>query len=506
MSKITTEYIKQQLVSHPESINNNWTQEKKWKRINKYKEDDSIVREFSYDNNAIVYVYEKNDNIEISFQKMNENEDAPQQFTSEQIEAAKKVVKKEIDYYTSDNDDHTSVTEMLEYEIAGSAICSQFKFFFDINGDGKTINLKDDDNALYIGPTMCSDWDQHIGHIIDNYLPEGIDEAAECYYLCEGYDGDIWQLKADLESRGLVWDKTKCSLKNKKAPANLKNKLDTPDINHTKPKSSDPFHALRIEIKKAITNDSPQQLLKLFNDGCSTNITLTNGNTIIEEVISNKKNKNNNELAQVAIENGVSLYKANNKYNDNTSVLRNLASRAEDFQPFIKFLKDNHSHYLKDDDFLSYIIMFNQYKTVEYLVDEKILPVNHIFNDDETVWDKIELFDKAINETMNVLLQKGWDINQKDGSGATPLFRAATTFNMMYTDWLLDNGANPKLKNDQDKDVLSVLLTTINSKIRYLGGSMVMIENPDGIEVGKQIYVKLSSAIKYYGQSRRRPY
>lgn len=505
MSKITTEYIKQQLVSHPDSINNNWTQEKKWKRITKYKEGDSIVREFSYDNNAIVYVYEKNDNVEISYQKMNENQDAPQQFTSEQIEAAKKVIKQEMDYYTCDDDDN-SVTEMLEYEIAGSAICSQFKFFFDINADGKTINLKDDDNVLYISPTMYEHWDQHIGHIIDNYLPEGIYEAAECYYLCEKYDGDIWQLKADLESRGLVWDKKNCSLKNKKEPAIVQNKLDTPDINHAKPKSSDPFHALRIEIKKAITNDSPQQLLKLFNDGCSTNITLTNGNTIIEEIIDNKKNKHHNELAQVAIENGVSLYKANSKYGDNTSVLRNLASRAQDFHTFIKFLKDTQSHYLKDEDFLSYIIIFNQYKTVEYLIDEKIIPVNHIFNDGETVWDMIELSDKAISQTMNIFLQKGWDLNQKNGSGDTPLFRAATTFNMIYTDWLLDNGANPKLKNAQDKDVLSVLLTTINSKIRHLGGSMVMIENPDGIEVGKQIYVKLSSAIKYYGQHRRRPY
>lgn len=148
MSKITTEHCKEFIVNH---FNNNGinTSIKDWKRTSKYKQDDLLLRDFFHTTLGLITLVEKNDLLEIlDGQKQQENNEPSyfKKFSKEEINGAKKIVKKLIKI-REEQDDDDLVFESAEWRKYCHALPSQFTFYFPFDNPNEVYH-NDKNNVM----------------------------------------------------------------------------------------------------------------------------------------------------------------------------------------------------------------------------------------------------------------------------------------------------------------------------------------------------------------------
>lgn len=131
MSKITTENCKEFLIQH--FINKGVeTKDKDWKRTSKYKQDDVWIREFSHPSLGVVSLGETNGSLEIVETKVQEETTEAsyfKKFSQDEVDGAKKLVKKLIKIRTNGDDDDL-LFESEDWKKYKHALPSQFTFYF----------------------------------------------------------------------------------------------------------------------------------------------------------------------------------------------------------------------------------------------------------------------------------------------------------------------------------------------------------------------------------------
>jgi hypothetical protein len=131
MSKITTEDCKKFLINHfiEQGVE---TIDKDWKRESKYKQEDVWVRDFSHPALGVISLSEKSGSLEIietKIQKENNEVSYFKKFSKEEVDGAKKLVKKLIKIRT-DGDDDDLLFESEQWKTYKHALPSQFTFYF----------------------------------------------------------------------------------------------------------------------------------------------------------------------------------------------------------------------------------------------------------------------------------------------------------------------------------------------------------------------------------------
>jgi hypothetical protein len=131
MSKITTEDCKAFLIHHfmTKGFDTNYTD---WKRTSKYKQDDVWIREFSHPALGVISLEEKSGSLEIVETKIQEEKAEVsyfKKFSTEEVDGAKKLVKKLIKIRTNGGEDDL-LFESEDWKKYKHALPSQFTFYF----------------------------------------------------------------------------------------------------------------------------------------------------------------------------------------------------------------------------------------------------------------------------------------------------------------------------------------------------------------------------------------
>ena len=96
--------------------------------------------------------------------------------------------------------------------------------------------------------------------------------------------------------------------------------------------------------------------------------------------------------------------------------------------------------------------LFEKYKnTPAFLTSEEIISVNQKSNSDETILNLAIILQNK--EDVIMLLENGAEINAKGEDGFTAIQNACFNWNIEIIKILLENKANPFLKNDLGYDV-----------------------------------------------------
>lgn len=227
MSKITTEDCKLFLSKTFPELN-----EKGWKRIRKYKNDSSIwCRDFEHSSGKVVVLMEIDNVLKISdntLLKPKQNKETEikdiskviyyKQFKPDQIKDAKKIVKKLTKFFEDDEKD-IDISEMKGFD----AIPSCFTFFFLGEGYKSDTKITEEINSnmdfsIFFSPITDKYYDQHLEHIIGNFLPDTYSEECECTFSSH-FENDnealtIKQILENLSEIGFIYDNKRCDLKN----------------------------------------------------------------------------------------------------------------------------------------------------------------------------------------------------------------------------------------------------------------------------------------------------
>lgn len=219
MSKITTEVCK-------DFLSNNYknTLPNQWKRTSKYKDENKIIcRNFEHPIVGLVVLQEINNQIKVKENQLQieknqslgddvyeglEDDNCLQVYKPIFSLEQKKLIKTYTRLFAWEDlseeekellNDENYIEEVVN--ILGDALpgCFEFDFCKDfVESENEKIKLhtKISDICLTIVP-LNSDYDQHIGYLVDKLLPEDFDEVAECSFMVEE--------QSDLSKKSAVW-------------------------------------------------------------------------------------------------------------------------------------------------------------------------------------------------------------------------------------------------------------------------------------------------------------